>query len=124
MRFAAALLALLALTFSFAEGVWASSCVPGMAMGEMSTQSESAGCMPGAMANAAPDDGSLPEAPADSHCPFAPLSTTGACVVAASLPAHSNLDLTPADAGVLLIQLREQTPDLLLGSVLFHPPKA
>ena len=124
LRPIAAVLALVALTISFAEGVWASSCTPGMAMDGMPAQSDVDGCMVGMAGHVNAADNPSSDPPTEPHCPFAPLSTAGACVVAASLPATPPVELAPSPEGALLTVFREDTRDLLLASELFHPPRA
>ncbi len=126
-RSAAALFALIALTLSFAEGVWASTCMPSSEMTMASSMADpmQAGddCM---MNTSAPTDDPADQTPqhsTPSHCPVAPLSTAGTCVVAASLPGSSPLDLATFSEDAHLTLSLDQTRDLLLVSVLFHPPK-
>lgn len=125
-RVMAALFALLALTLSFAEGVSASTCMPGMDMGmDSSAEAAAASGRMDEMTTPGRNSGDeSPDRPAPPHCPFAPVSTPGSCVVAASLPATSSVDLAPSPEGALLVSPPEQTRDLLLVSTLFHPPRA
>lgn len=123
LRPIAAALTLIALTFSFAEGVWASTCMPEMAMDGMSAESGFDGHAVGMNGYpGAADDPSEPEQ--EPPCPFAPVSIAGACIVAASLPATSPIEISPSFEGALLTDDREHARDLLLTTALFHPPRA
>lgn len=124
-RALAALIALIALTFSFAESVWASSCMPAMEMsgtpGDATDTPD--GCMVGMPSYPDEPGDRAPDRPDVPHCPFAPLSTSGTCVVAASLPAPMPPALGAPPEGELLTPFLHQTRDLLLVAVLFHPPR-
>lgn len=121
-RFIAGLITSLVLVLSLAEGVRASTCTPEM---EMSAPSAAAShemphdpdCMHGHH-----DGQDRKDAPDD--CPFSPAGTAQGCVVAASLPAASAPGLAPSPEGAELFIASGTEPHLLLGSALFHPPKA
>ena len=119
-----AFLALTALAHSFAEGVWAASCPPGMPMQTATSETAADGCMVAMGMDGEHADTESTENPADPHCPFAPLSTPGTCIVAASHPAPSPASDLPSPEGQLLSPSLEPSRDLLLVSSLFHPPKA
>lgn len=119
-----ALLALTALALSFAEGVWASSCPPGMPMQTATSETASDGCMVAMSMGGEHSDTESTDNPADPHCPFAPLSTPGTCIIAASHPAPTPVSDLPSPEGQLLTPSLDQSRDLLLVSRLFHPPKA
>lgn len=120
-RFIAGILASLALTFSFAESVWASTCAPGM---EMDAPAEMA-CHEGAGESQMPErpgGGEDGEEPGD--CPFGPHATVQSCVGALSLPAVATVLFAPSledAAGVFIPQTQS---DLLLQSALYRPPRA
>lgn len=125
-RVLAALCALIALTLSFGEGVWASMCMPAMEMGEApaAEMSDASDRMMDMASQGVHTGGETPDGPEPPHCPFAPVSTAGTCVAAASLPAASPIELVPSLEGALLVVAPEQKRDLLLVSALFHPPRA
>jgi hypothetical protein len=123
-RFVPGMLMLAALTFSLAESVVASTCVPMQVMGGSVRAVET-----GAMAHdCAPDAGSThADDPGDRnpfHCPFGPMTAAQGCTAAASLPAPS------AGVGEIGSGVVASTPfddpehDLLLAAPPFHPPKA
>lgn len=74
-------------------------------------------CMPGPA-------GHGPEAPTKAPpCPFGTGGMTAACT-AASLPATSAVPIAPSPEVALALITAEAEPHLLLGTRLFHPPKA
>lgn len=114
--------AALALTLSFAETVWASTCAPGMdmpssamAMGDESPIEHE--CMPGsAERRNESEDG--------RHCPFGPVATTQACAGLASLPANTLALDAPSPEGAARLVFDETQHDLFFGTPLFHPPRS
>ena len=130
-RFIPGLIALLAMTFSLVEGVWASTCAPGMEMERAE--------MAGAMASA---DEAMPDMPADhdcipghehgehqgdehgAPCPFGPAGMLQGCAAAASLPAVNDEMTLPSPEGPALSPTVETSPHLLWVASIFHPPKA
>lgn len=122
-RVLAALFALVAFSLSVAEGVWASTCMPNMAMAAI------AGAVPDAPVDcemsAPADEPSEPGSnlPAPLHCPLTPLGASGSCTMLASLPVGPSADLVPSPEGALLAVSPDQTRDLLLVTALFHPPR-
>ena len=122
-----ALLALLLLLVTTAEGVWASVCAPEMrgAPSVVAAERPSApdpGC-PMEHTGPQPSHGS-PDSPSGApHCPFLALGGAGSCIPV-SLPARSvawEELVTPRE---VLLASTEAAPDLLLVSPPFHPPKA
>lgn len=119
-RFTAGLITSLVLVLSLAEGAWASMCTPGMEGATSAAASHEMphgpGCMPGHH-----DEQDRQNAP---DCPFSPAGAAQGCVVAASLPATPAPGVTPSPEGAERFIAPETEPHLLLGSALFHPPKA
>lgn len=119
-RFIAGLITLVLMAFSLAEGVWAASCMSMRSMSEPSaavSQEMPSGphCMHGNHDRHDRDD--LPE------CPFGPPGSQG-CVLSASLPASSVMEIATSPEGTVVGVASDAEPDLLLGSTLFHPPKS
>lgn len=112
---------LVALTLSVFGGVWASSiCAPEM---DMSAPAAQHGAMAGHDGMLGPA-GHLPAAPTDApRCPFGGIGVAGSCV-AASLPASIVLQLAASPEAALSPVSAEAEPRLLLGTSLFHPPRA
>lgn len=136
MRTFSALLALTALTFSFAEMVAASTCAP-MSMMDGGSTTDAVTMMDAMMddgvaaSDAAPGAMDCPFMTAHEgddekdgrHCPFGPALGQG-CAGAPSLPALI-LDVSPTPAQpASRISLDEIHPHLLLAQALFRPPRA
>ncbi len=127
VRFLGALLALLAFSAYFAEGVWAAMCPPGMAP-DAPAAAEAEG-KPHAghagMHRSVPEPSDSPEhSRSDTPpCPFIAVGAGSSCV-AVSLPAQgtSLQALLPTAGPVALAP--GSAHDLLLASTLFHPPRA
>ncbi len=125
-RLFAALLALLAFSAYFAEGVWASMCLPGTdaAMNMMAQVDDASGSEMGGMHHPSP---SVPDDSGSSRsdappCPFA-VAGVGSCVTA-SLPA-TGTSVQPLLAAASLVTLSPDAGlDLFLVTTLFHPPRA
>lgn len=124
-RVLAALLALLAFSASFAEGVWASMCAP---MDSMASMEHSAAVAPSAHSMASDGNGGssaaeLPEkAPApDPGCPLTLAS--GGCMVVFSPAPAAGVAVTATVLGQPMAALNV-APDLLLVSALLRPPRA
>lgn len=117
-RYIAGLLTFVALTFSLAEGVWASTCALEMGMSAPTSHGMPAGhdCLTGH-----PGERDRPDVP---DCPFGPVSAAQGCVAAASLPAASVVEIALSPESTSLAPTTETERQLLLGSALFHPPKA
>lgn len=134
MRALSALLGLMALAFSFAEAVVASTCAPMSMMEDGSTMdaitladapgddevavsTDEPGAMdcPFTKASDAGEDG--------RHCPFGPALGQG-CTGAPSLPALLSNVNAPPDDPASRISFNEIRPDLLLARAHFHPPRA
>lgn len=116
---------LAAMTFSFGETVWASTCLPGMDM--ESSAMAMAGEAPAehdrmADAGAAPDQHGEPDS--SDNCPFGPLATTQSCAGLASLPASVVAFIAPSPQGAAHVVFDVTQHDLLLETALFHPPRA
>lgn len=125
-RLVAALLTLLTLSLTVVEGVWASTCVPGMETGGAPA---AATMHDGHMDMGAPsgseraeDAGTETGSPTMPRCPLAPAS--GSCVaLTVSLPAHVPDSFVPSPTGVLLLTAPVQSRDLLVASAFFRPPR-
>lgn len=128
-RTVAGVLTLSALTFSFAETLFASMCTP---MPQMAGMDETVSEMASAVADASsggdcplmsgheePDD----HGEGDAHCPLSPAVGSG-CTAVASLPA-TQLAVVPwtTDESPGL-SIDDGEPDLLLTHGLFRPPRA
>jgi hypothetical protein len=124
LRTLAALLALFALSAYFAESVMASWCMPGA---ETSAPAEAAAPAGHAGMHHGGTEGDAPGSEhSDSEMPPCPSGMTGAgaSCVAASLPATSEpARAAPTSRASLLLAL-VQSPDLLLVSAHFRPPRA
>jgi hypothetical protein len=124
LRTLAALLALFALSAYFAESVMASWCMPGA-----ETSASADGSAPGAhagMHHGVPQGGSPEAEYPDSEAPPCPFGMTGAgaSCVAAPLPATSEPVRAVPIAQASLLLLLVQSPDLLLVTAHFRPPRA
>jgi hypothetical protein len=124
-RRAAALVALLSLTFSFSEGVWASTCLPGMRMDDSEMMSgtvgpESVATTPAGMAEERTPRGK------DTHrsCPFTSALAAQACAGVSSMPARSTESATPVTEGPDIGSAVAAPRGLLLDVALFRPPRA
>lgn len=122
-RVLAGLLALAALTLSFAETVLASTCAP----------------MPVAMGDMGPTGGEAPDPPRPmdcplmanhgqrpdrgEHCPLNPAAGQG-CAAAAALPASLSRSAPPDAEGSRRVVIDDARPDLLLAHARFRPPRA
>ncbi|HUG39933.1 MAG TPA: hypothetical protein VMM12_05595 [Longimicrobiales bacterium] len=116
----AAVFAVVALTLSLAETVWASTCAPMSASPAVAAQEagHSADCPAKGH-----DEGSEHPGGEEPHCPFAPVVTPG-CVAAASLPTSSSVPTPPAVEAEVTEPAAAAAADLLLGAALFRPPRA
>ena len=115
-RLLAALLALLAFSASFAEGVWASTCA------ETGTPTAHAGMdMPTGDDHSPCDTASREEQGPKGDCPLPAMAASGCVVV--SLPAVTvQLDISPAAAS-LVATVPAAFVDRLAVSALFRPPQ-
>jgi hypothetical protein len=125
LRFLAALLALFAFSAYFAEGVWASLCLPGaeshaMIADNPAEHGSSAG------SHHAPAQTSGESESAGSDAPPCPLGMTGAgsSCVAVSLPAVVDTMAPALPAHSVVHLLLDSTHDLLLVASHFRPPRA
>ena len=114
---------LVTLVLSLAGSAWASSaCTSEMDMSApvQATQHGAATgreCMPGPA-------GHRSEAPTNAPpCPFGTAGTTASCACV-SLPASAQLQIAPSPEAALALVTTGEEPHLLLGTTLFHPPKA
>ena len=118
-RIIAGIATLLALTFSFTESAWASTCVPVMTGDQVVVVAPEAPvgthCAPGESHPSERDDG-------ERDCPSPTLSQ--ACGGVVSLPSHSSLLFAPSSEGAGAIIVPDSERDLLLESALFRPPRA
>ena len=124
-RSVSGLIALFALFFSFAEGVWAASCVPGMEMDSAGESTADMMVMVGGESTPAPpgDDPSRRDT-GDPDCPFGPIASTQSCTVSASMPA-TIVAFDPAQASASFVATAFPTfPNGLRTSSIFHPPKS
>lgn len=128
VRFLAGSLSLAAMTFSFAETVLASVCMPmdpaltmdPMAMDEMAMAGEDGAmdCMLMAHESEVPDTQERQD-----HCPLAPAVGAG-CSAVASLPSHTfEADALSARSARAAVS-RDLDLGVLLPHALFHPPRA
>lgn len=126
-----ALLALVALLLTLAEGAWASTCADDMPMDGSAAMSSGADAgmpgMPGMSAEAQPSsepgDAPAPE-PGVPECPLAAFVSTGVCAVPAfTAPAEFTLALF-GEAAAEPSLAPEDVPSLLLAAGFFRPPRA
>jgi len=145
-RFIAGILALVAMTFSFAETVLASTCAPMTAPGGSEMAAMMAGdaaafghaAMPMEAPASATERGAAPsgtgcmiarhdgrddERGDEGHCPFGAAVTQG-CSAFASLPARSARSQAPPSEAAPEVPSAHSRTDLLLAHALFHPPRA
>lgn len=118
-RIIAGIATLLALTFSFTESVWASTCVPVMTGDEVVVVAPEAPvgthCAPGESHPSDRDDGER-----DCTSPV----VTQACGGVVSLPSHSSLLFAPSSEGAGAMVAADSERDLLMERALFRPPRA
>lgn len=115
------LFVLAAMTLSFGETVWASTCA---SMSMMSTADATASNdampdMPGM-----PVEGEQPGGDEDPWCPLGPAAAAQGCATAASLPATSAAGFAPGDERTADIDLVAVANDFLYSTPPFHPPRA
>lgn len=124
-RFIAGIFAFLALTFSFSESVWASTCAPSMEMGASAEvasgePADASQCMPERQ-----DEREHGEHGEESRdCPFGSPAAVQTCSGVASLPAQASTFFSPSFEGAASVFTLETQGDLLLESALFRPPRA
>lgn len=123
VRLPAGILTLAALLFSMAEAVVASTCAPMLeqGMGAVADPEEprAMDCMPTA-------EGELPgpDSEGPPHCPFGPMTLAQGCAAAASLPAPAVFVAESPSAVLGPVSFDHTRHEILLATVLFHPPKA
>lgn len=119
----AGIFALVAITFSFAETAWASTCAPATEMAAASSataEDEPApDCLHGAALSGDGETGGQDERP----CPFTP-SAGQTCTGVATLPAHVVDAFTPPVEGETVVFVEPAEHNTLLGNALFRPPRA
>lgn len=123
-RFIAGILAFLALTFSIAESVWASTCAPGMEMDVPAEMASHEGADESHMAERSVEGERGDDDEESRDCPFGDHAAVQTCVGALSLPAVASVFFIPSledAAGVFTLQTQS---DLLLESALYRPPRA
>lgn len=128
----AGLLAVLVLSVTALEGLWASTQRAEMGTRTVITAStlvdgpsapdSTPGC-PAEMARTHPScqGGSNPDAP---PCSSMPLGMASSCVGAVAIPVESFADFEPSPEGTRSLGSPDQTPDLLLALAFFRPPIA
>lgn len=128
-RFVAGILAFLALTFSFAESVWASTCIPGMQMDTSATMvagetPEAMDCMSDCMSDQRQEREGDDRSEGERNCPFGSPIAAQACAGIVLLPTRTSDLLAPSFEGAGSVFTLEAYHDLLLDSMLFRPPRA
>lgn len=123
-RSIAGLCTLLALTFSLAESVWASTCAMPMT-GSLVEVHEASEEMPSDVhcATHHDHDGER-DGPSDAPCPFSSGLAAQACAGVTSLPATTTVLPSTASRAVNGLFVIEARPGLLLETSLFRPPRA
>jgi hypothetical protein len=125
-RTLAALLALFAFSAYFAEGVWASLCLPGAETHvHMTTDADHHGSHAGGhhhapVQSSGDSDSPRPDAPS---CPLGMTGMGSSCVVA-SLPASTSTIAQAAPEHAEIPLFLDSTHDRLLVASLFRPPRA
>lgn len=113
--------ALLAMTLSMAETVWAATCLPGMDSGMVAAAPDVTD--PGQHAQHMPD---MPHdqqgSDDDRPCPLDPGAVQG-CASGPSLPAHSAEAPAPRADGAVSVFSDRSRQDHLSSSALFRPPR-
>lgn len=118
----AGMFAFVAMTFSFAETAWASTCAPmevGLVSSATAEQVPAHDCMLGALHEGEGESSDEDERP----CPFSPVGAQ-MCAGVASLPAHAAHGLAPSPECASAVDSELEQHDLLLKEALFHPPRA
>lgn len=121
-RLIAGTFAFVAMTFSLAETVIASTCAPGagMAMAEaVDTHAPEHDCV-----TASHDREHRGSGEDGRHCPFSPATAAQGCAAVASLPASAMTDFSPSLEGAGTVFVEPSEHDLLLAQPPFHPPRA
>lgn len=120
-RLIAGIFAFLALTFSFGESVWASTCAPAVDMGSDATAASSEAP---AMSDSMPDQDSQRQSEDERPCPFGSPAAVQACTGVVSLPAQVAVFFAPSFEGAPSVFTLETQSDLLMENALFRPPRA
>ena len=116
LRLLGALVALLAFSAYFAEGVWASVCMPGMEDGTAAHAADAhAGMNHGAPSPS--DDAPAPD------CPLGMTVMGGSCV-AVSLPSSVEVPAPAAESSTAALASGDDGHDSLLTASHFRPPRA
>jgi len=125
LRVPAALLALIALSLTFAESAVASLCSPGAEMGHAAASGHHGAAPHAAMHHAAeqpaePSDESLPATP---ECPLGMAGAGGACVIVLLPAGAPGAEGAPAISGSVLPAAAD-SPVHLSVTAHFRPPRA
>ena len=113
--------ALVAMTFSFVETAWASTCAPVATESSPSAdadQSPGQDCLLGTLH----DREGEPSDDDERHCPFAPAAAQ-ACTGVASLPAQTVVGVAPSVQSATAVFAEPTQHGLHLGKALFRPPR-
>ena len=116
------LFVLAAMTLSFGETVWASTCasVSMIAASDAAASSDGMPDMPGM-----PAEGEQPEGDEGAAaCPLGTAAVAQGCLTAASLPANSAAGVAPGDERTADIDFVTLANERFYGTPLFHPPRA
>jgi len=124
LRPAAGTFALLAMTFSLAENVLASTCAPMPQMAPTSMASAGAPVADDCMVAVHGHERGDPGSEGQRHCPFGPAAASAGCTAAASLRASSTQVDGASSEATAAIPFDDLQQDLLLPTTLFHPPRA
>ena len=121
----AGIFALVAMTFSLAEAVVASTCAPGMDMEAMEGPAAASQAHDAEMAQGATHGGDEePGGDDEPRCPLGPFAATQGCAGVASLPGHSTEAPVPSPEDMPGVFYEKTQQDLLSVETLFHPPRA
>lgn len=123
-RLIAGTFALVAMTLSLGETVWAATCGPEDMVMAASEGAPEAPAEPDCMPSMA-CDGHQPDGGDDERsCPFGPAATLQGCAGAASLPAHVAEASASSPENAVRIFTEEMGRDLLSADTPFHPPRS
>ncbi|HSK19807.1 MAG TPA: hypothetical protein VK912_11725 [Longimicrobiales bacterium] len=115
LRLLGALVALLAFSAYFAEGVWASVCMPGMDEAAAHAMDAHAGMNHGAPSPS--DDTPVPD------CPLG-MTSMGSSCVAVSLPSSVEVPAPALESATAAVTSGDDIHDSLLTTSHFRPPRA
>ena len=124
-RTCAGFVAIVALTFSFAETVWASTCAPAMGTpAEAAFSSEHVPTDPDCMSHVPAGGTRHGDDDEGPQCPFGPTAAAEGCMASATLPGRPAQAPTLSPDASSAVLSAEGKHDLLLQTALFHPPRA